>query len=252
MHVVSLVVTDQHSAAVRPLTARSVVLSSLLGFHPPALPVSSLIRIGALFGVADRAIRTALTRMVADDDLVAQEGVYHLTQRLVERQQRQDMACSPQTRRWNGTWEVAIVTAPARPLANRVALRRTMAELRLAELREGAWTRPANLRHELPASVIEQCTVFDAKHADPEELVHRLWDLPAWADAARSLLVDLSATNGLREGFMISAAVIRHLLHDPFLPPALLPDNWPGADLRSSYLQYNAVYAARLREFSGA
>ena len=250
--MVSLVVTDQHSDAMQPLTARSVVLSSLLGFHPPALPVSSLIRIGALFGVADRAIRTALTRMVADGDLEAEDGTYHLTQRLVERQHRQDAACSPQTKRWSSTWEVAIVTAPARPLASRVALRRVMAELRLAELREGAWTRPANLRRDLPASVTEQCTVFDARYADPNQLVNRLWDLPAWAQEARSLLADLTATTGLREGFLTSAAVIRHLLHDPFLPPALLPDDWPGPELRTTYLRFNASYAARLREFSGA
>lgn len=31
------------------------------------------------------------------------------------------------------------------------------------------------------------------------------------------------------------AAVVRHLLADPVLPPALLPADWPGAELRAAY-----------------
>ena len=51
-------------------------------------------------------------------------------------------------------WDGAL----SRPLAERVALRRSMFALRLAELREGVWLRPANLARELPDNVAEQCT----------------------------------------------------------------------------------------------
>ena len=40
---------------------------------------------------------------------------------------------------------MAVVTTPARPQAERVALRKAMIDLRLAELREGVWLRPDNL-----------------------------------------------------------------------------------------------------------
>lgn len=242
--------TSRYLPAIQPLTARSVVLSTLLGYHPPALPVSALVRVGALFGVTGRAIRTALTRMVTDGDLRSADGVYELSSRLLQRQTRQDAAGSPPTKRWNGTWEIAVVTSPPRPLADRVALRKSMVELRLAELREGVWTRPANLRRDRPAIVAEQCTFFDGKYEDSASLVATLWNLPAWADEARQLRAGLDDVTTLRDGFLISAEVIRHLLVDPCLPPALLPADWPGPDLRARYHEFNATYAAQLRDYS--
>ena len=86
---------DSKSLGVRPLKARSVVLSALLGFHPPRLPVRALIRIGQLFGITEGTIRVALTRMVADGDVVADNGAYRLSGRLLERQARQDESSSP-------------------------------------------------------------------------------------------------------------------------------------------------------------
>jgi hypothetical protein len=39
----------------------------------------------------------------------------------------------------------------------------------------------------------------------------------------------------LRLGFVLSAAVLRHLLADPLLPAALVPRDWPGPTLRATY-----------------
>ena len=114
------------------MTARSVILTTLLGYHPPELPAGVLIRVGALFGIAEKAVRVALHRMVADGDVVSDAGRYRLNRRLVERQARQDEAGSPRTKAWRGAWEMAVVTAPPRPLADRVALRKNMDSLRLA------------------------------------------------------------------------------------------------------------------------
>ncbi|TMR26179.1 hypothetical protein ETD96_41735, partial [Actinomadura geliboluensis] len=54
---------------IRPLTARSVVLSTLLGVHPPRLPARHLVRVGDLFGIAEGTIRVCLlyTSDAADD-----------------------------------------------------------------------------------------------------------------------------------------------------------------------------------------
>jgi phenylacetic acid degradation operon negative regulatory protein len=236
--------------SIKPLTARSVVLSTLLGYHPPELPVGALVRVGGLFGIAERTVRMALTRMVADGDLVAGNGVYRLTDRLIARQVRQDESCSPRTRRWRGFWEMAIVTAPPRPLAERVALRKIMVERRLEELREGVWMRPANLVREPDETVLEQCTFFEARpEEDSVELARSLWDLPGWAGEARRLRQALDRASGLVDGFMVSAEVLRHLLVDPVLPPELLPADWPGTDLRDRYVEFSRSYPAMLREY---
>ena len=50
---------------LKPLTARSVLASTLLGVTPPRLSTRVLVRSGELFGVGESATRTALSRMVA-------------------------------------------------------------------------------------------------------------------------------------------------------------------------------------------
>ncbi|MEV0612889.1 PaaX family transcriptional regulator C-terminal domain-containing protein [Nonomuraea sp. NPDC050404] len=229
------------------MSARSAVLSALLGSHPPRLPARHLVRIGALFGIAEGTVRVALSRMVAAGDLLQTNGRYTLSERLVERQARQDESRDPHTRPWDGTWEVAVVTAERRAPADRAALRHTMTALRLAELREGTWMRPANLvRAAWPEIVTAQCTLIDGRpHDDPTPL---LWDLDGWAAEARRLESALDRAEGLAEGFLVSAAVLRHLLADPLLPGELLPARWPGGELRARYDDFDRRYREVLQQ----
>ena len=239
----------RNDLGLRPLTARSVVLSTLLGTHPPRLPVRHLVRVGELFGVAEGTVRVALSRMVADGDVVQEDGAYRLTGRLLERQLRQDESRSPRTRRWRGAWEMAVVTADRRAAADRTAFRAAMAALRLAELREGVWLRPANLVRPRDRTVVEQCTFFEAEpEEDPVALAASLWDLEGWARRARTLRSALGRTTDPAEGFALSAAVLRHLVADPVLPPELLPHDWPGRELRHEYERFDVAYRALLRE----
>ena len=49
----------------RPLTARGVIASTLIGTNPPLLSARRLVRVGELFGINAGTIRVALSRMVA-------------------------------------------------------------------------------------------------------------------------------------------------------------------------------------------
>ena len=51
----------------------------------------------------------------------------------------------------------------------------------------------------------------------------------------------------LTEGFLVSASTLRLFQHDPLLPEALLPDDWPGARVRREYDRYDAAYRGALR-----
>jgi phenylacetic acid degradation operon negative regulatory protein len=246
---------------LRPLTARSVVLSTLLGTHPPRLPVRLLVRVGELFAIPEGTIRVALSRMVSDGDVVADDGTYHLTGRLLDRHTRQDDSRAPRTRQWDGAWEMALVTASGRPAAERAALRKDMAALRLAELREGVWVRPDNLERPWTALVERRCMRVEARFdgagaLSGHELVSQLWDVSAWATGAEQLEAALEAARspatGLADGFMVSAAALRHLLADPLLPPELLPPDWPGPRLRALYERFDAEYRARLLDHTRA
>lgn len=147
---------------------------------------------------------------------------------------------------------MAVVTSPARPQAERVALRKEMAELRLAELREGVWIRPDNLVRPVTGATSEQCTLFVCRYPDAEGMVRRLWDLPLWAETTRRLHEEMASRTGLRDGFMVIAEAVHHLQADPFLPSELLPEAWPGPELRARYIAFRDDFAQRLREYSTA
>ena len=46
--------------------------------------------------------------------------------------------------------------------------------------------------------------------------------------------------------FGLSVTVVRHLQLDPLLPVELLPQEWPGQDLRSAYRRFDEVFKQRL------
>jgi hypothetical protein len=48
------------------------------------------------------------------------------------------------------------------------------------------------------------------------------------------------------------AQVVRHLRLDPYLPPELLPPDWPGELLRSRFTAFRDRFAQRLRDYSTA
>ncbi|HZF89332.1 PaaX family transcriptional regulator C-terminal domain-containing protein [Streptomyces sp.] len=232
---------------LRPLSARSVVLSLLLGAHPPELPAKDLARVVAPFGVGGSTLRAALSRMTAAGDLRRTGTGYRIGERLLERQRRQDEAVRPHTRAWDGDWEMVVVTATGRGPAERAELRTRLVALRLAELREGVWLRPANLRRPLPddlGRVGERCAARPARPA--AELAAALWPLDAWAATARDLLGQVAHAPGPAGRLTAFAAVVRHLLADPVLPEPLLPAAWPGGALRAAYADYREELAAQV------
>lgn len=233
----------------RPLPARSVLASLLLGTTPPRLPAKTLVRAAELLGVSEGATRVALSRMAAAGELTAVGGWYELTGGLLERRERQEEGRRPAVRDWEGTWEVAVVGAGGarRPAAERASARRRLAALRLAEWREGVWLRPDNLRRARP--VIVGCSWLTGARPEDDGLVAGLWDLDGWRRRAESLRAAMASTppTSLVPAFDLAAAVVRHLRDDPLLPPQLLLPGWPGGELRADYDRFEAGFQAALR-----
>jgi phenylacetic acid degradation operon negative regulatory protein len=135
-----------------------------------------------------------------------------------------------------------------------------MGQLRMAELREAVWVRPNNL----PPDESQAAHVADAQCTwatgtlDSEPDVDALFGVTDWAAAARELLDELRATaprlerrdaDALGDTFVIAAAATRHLTLDPLLPHELLPEDWPGDELRRVYDAYDAAFAATWRDW---
>jgi phenylacetic acid degradation operon negative regulatory protein len=239
----------------RPLSARSVLATALLGGPQPHLAVGELVAIASLFGISDGAARTCLWRMVSNGELVSDDGTYALAGGLLERRQRVDEAsriddhAAPS---WDGTWELAVVSLERRSAADRLALRKAATALHLAELREGVWIRPDNLdRDRLPtlrAVLDRQCVHFhNAATGIPADTVRSLFNLDDWAaDALRLTLAIRDEVEDPAYQFGLSVAVVRHLQLDPLLPAELIPKEWPGQDLRNAYRRLNEKFKQRL------
>ena len=237
-------------SGLRPLTARSAVLSTLLGAHPPRLPARSLVRVGELFGIAEGTIRVALSRMVAAGDLVQSNGDYAA-----------DVAAAP-----------AAGTAGREPRPGGPAVVRRVGD------RRGHGGPPAAGRaHGLPpddgraaagraarghvaaprepgpaARRSTACVLLGRPDGDPADLARSLWDLGAWAARARELRAALDEADATcRRRFILAAAVLRHFVADPLLPAELLPPDWPGAALRARYEEFDTAFQSVLRAHLG-
>ncbi len=230
------------------MTARSVVLSVLLGAHPAWATVSDLIRLTADFGIKETTLRVALTRMVSGGDLVRSADGYRLSDRLLARQRRQDQAMRPPVRAWRGEWITLIVTGVGTDARTRAGTRTALHDRRFGELREGVWMRPDNIDVDFDFDARAGIRILRAHDAAPAELAGLLWDLPGWALVGRDLLDQMAAASDIPGRFVVAAAMVRHLLSDPMLPAELLPAEWPGAQLRISYNDFATELSRRRDE----
>ena len=229
------------TVGLRPLTARSAILSLLLGAHPPSATVGELVAWGRQVAINDSAVRAALTRMVAAGDLHRDRGVYALSARLLERQRRQDDAMEVPVGGWDGTWRLAAVTSTGKDPASRLHLRRTMVAAHFGELREGLWIRPDNLLWRPPADLAADLEILRAHpEREPAELADELFSPHLWASTGRDLLHRAESATSARDRLTVFATIVRHLTHDPLLPDELLPADWPGTALRQAYDAFRA------------
>lgn len=243
-----------------PLTPRSIVLSLLLGSRPPSMHVGRMLQFTSLFGLSDGAVRTALSRLVASGDLAGDDGVYRLTDRLLERQAQQDSGRNEPPAVWDRTWWTVIVLADRRSMAERRAFRTRAVGARLGELRPDVWFRPANIA--LPTGAFERddgivVTRGPLNVGHGRDLVRRLWNVDALAEAARHHLGALEQADALfrrrddavlADVFTTLAAAQRFLRTEPQLPGELDPPAVSSA-VRATYLVVVGRFQRRLAEF---
>ncbi len=242
---------------IRPLNARSVVLSALLGSHPPELPVAALVALGSAFAIPPGTVRTALSRMAANGEVTAVDGRYRLAGRLIERQREQDEGRAAPPPEWDGQWWSATTPGGNRPATERRRFRAAMVGARMGELRPGVWMRPANIGVSVdrPAVVLVRGVLTVG---DPAELVRQLWDLDASEARAEHLRVALAGSTSALEGggdapiapaFSTFAACLRYLRSEPQLPLELAASPAARA-LRAEYEHAEPTLQARLREIN--
>jgi phenylacetic acid degradation operon negative regulatory protein len=255
-----LVAVPGTGAAIRPFNARSLALSVLLGTHPPELPARALVALAELFGIPGGTMRTALSRMVAAGEVAADDGRYRLAGRLLDRQRAQDTGRRSPGRSWDGTWHTVVVIAEQREVTERRRFRALMADHRMGELRPDTWMRPANLPLP-PTEPTWVATTGELTGIGSTAMAARLWDLEGVTATAVELLGAIDAAETAADWtdertippvFTTSAAIVRFLRAEPFLPGELTPAGWPVDELRARYDRLEASFQRLLRSLFAA
>ncbi len=248
---------DDSLTDLRPLGARSLALSVLLGMHPPALPVAKLTKLGELFGIEPGTMRTALSRLRRDGTLELADTRYRLVGPLLDRQRSQDLGRRALTTTWSGRWHTIVPADRTRPLEVRRAFRTRMENHRFGELRPEIWMRPANIDPpSADSGVILVTGSLDGR--DANDLAGTLWDLPAIGRAATILLdrceaqiagLDWSGPSAIVPSFHTAAATLRLLRRDPLLPAELQPPGWAPDRLRIAYAELERLQQDAIARF---
>ncbi len=233
------------------MNARSAlfdVYGDHVGPRGGAAPVAALVKIVEPLGISAAAVRTAVSRMVAQQWLasvrLAEGAGYRLTERAERRlRDASNRIYRNEPRPWDRRWHLlAMGRVPDR--ARRERIRSGLSYLGYAPLTDGTWVSPhasTELAGLLTLEGVEAFS-FTAQYdgADLDAgLTAGAWDLDElglayarWLDEARALVDQLSASPSDCEQFVIRSRLVhewrKFLFRDPGLPRELLPRSWPG------------------------
>jgi len=230
--------------------ARSA-LFDLYGDHLRArdgsAPVAALIRALDPLGIRAPAVRTAISRMVAQgwlDPVATASGPgYALTERA---RARLDDAGARIYRTadvpWDGRWHLRVL-APIGDRPQRERVRTQLRFLGMAPVSESTWASPRASAAVDRMLAEEQVGVvaLSTTDAEPADALLEAFDTPAlgaayadWLVAARSLVGPVSgrARTADVDAFVVRSELLhswrKFLFTDPGLPAELLPEDWPG------------------------
>lgn len=230
------------SAHLPRLSARGVILSLLVSNHPTQPTPAQVVRAASAFEIKESAARAALSRMAAGGDLIRTPDGFQLSEPLLQRRQRVLHEVTQETKPWDGEWEIVAVTVAGRDPGDRAELRARLTRLRLAELREGVWLRPANLVRALSLTGLPVELLHGRPEREAIELIGRLWDLPAWEAEATRLLELMDRADSVVDRFTVGTAIVRHLLTDPVLPGDCRPEPWSAEALHAAWASYQEEF----------
>jgi phenylacetic acid degradation operon negative regulatory protein len=271
----------------RPLRAGSLIVTIFGDSIMPrggAVSLGSLIALGRPFGLNERLVRTATSRLAQEGWLEGRRAgklsEYHLSktgrQRFAEATKR---IYSAPDNAWAGRWTLIIL--PRLRTGERKALREELVWRGFGELSPGIFAHPERDARSLalqrrPAGLQSQIMVFDAHlsgDAAPQRLVGLGWDLEDLGQRYRRFVRRFESVQAALRGhvhldeqacFSVRTLLIHEYrrlhLRDPLLPARLLRADWPGTraamlcrDIYSRVFLPSEVYLSRVAaRLSGA
>ena len=250
-----------HYLTANPPRAKSLVMTlfgDVITPHGGAVWLGSLIELLAPFGISDRLVRTSVFRLAEEGWLDAQRqgrrSRYTLNPRSAARFERAYRRIyTPTHRDWDNRWTLVLANVGKITAEQRSTLRkellwqgyRIVAPYVLAHPAPDMETLDDILHRADAKESVFVCTAMQPEPAPARplgDLVAQCWELePVFNEYTRFLvdfkgLVDILGANAEyvapETAFVIRELMIhafrRINLHDPQLPLALLPAQWPG------------------------
>jgi phenylacetic acid degradation operon negative regulatory protein len=240
----------------RPLRGGSLIVTIFGDAIMPrggAVALGSLIELAAPFGLNQRLVRTAVSRLAQEGWLegrrVGKLSEYQLSthgrERFAEATKR--IYSAPDTQ-WSGRWTLIVV--PPMPAAQRRRIREELIWRGFGEISATVFAHPEFDSRELSsqrrsAGVLSKVIAFDATLAaddTPQRLVQLGWDLEdlgaryqRFVKRFASVRTELERRreSDPKDCFLVRTLLIHEYrrlhLRDPLLPAQLLRADWPGA-----------------------
>ncbi|MFC7545188.1 PaaX family transcriptional regulator C-terminal domain-containing protein [Plantactinospora sp. GCM10030261] len=227
-------------------------------------PVAALVRLLTPLGIAAPAVRTAVSRMVRQGWLeplrLASGPGYSITPKAAR---RLDEAAGRIYRTgrtsWDGRFDLLVLDGPGNR-RERQRLGANLSFLGYGMLDERTWvaTRPSDDVDDVLAESGVRFERFTATHAAGTPgavgVVRRAWNLAEIGEAyegfveeQRPLVAAVTARSTDEDAYAVRFRLVHawrtFLFRDPQLPPALLPQRWPGTGAATFFDRH----AARLR-----
>jgi len=252
--------------ATRPVRAKSLVVTvfgDAIAPHGGTVWLAGLISLLAPFGINERAVRTTVFRLAAEGWLkgtqVGRRSHYALTEhgrRRFEAAFRKIYGTADAA--WDGRWCMVVEAGKPLSAVRRRALRDQLGWSGFGQLGPSVWAHPTideagvsalldELRARSHVVVMHAAIAGDQPPAPLAAMVRDGWDLErlerdyrAFLERFRPVLRVLERARSEEldpeQCFMVRTLAIheyrRVMLRDPLLPPALLPERWPGAAAR--------------------
>ena len=229
-------------APVRPRSLLMTFFGAFLRRLGGWIAVADLIALMADVGLDEQAVRSAVSRLKRRGVIAAERrggaAGYRLTENGLAILEAGDARIFSRPRAGEPEWLLVLFSVPESRRALRHTLRTRLAWLGLGSVGSAVWIGPAHVEREVRLLVDElgvDVQLFRAEHAGREPLVDAVaswWELDAIAAEYRAYL---QRWGGRRRSARTFADYLRQLddwrripFHDPGLPPAALPDDWPG------------------------
>jgi phenylacetic acid degradation operon negative regulatory protein len=229
---------------VRPRSLLMTFFGAFLRRLGGWIAVADLIALMADVDLDEQAVRSAVSRLKRRGVIAAERrggaAGYRLTAHGLAILEAGDARIFERPPNAPHPWLLVLFSVPEAQRALRHKLRTRLAWLGLGTVGSAVWIGPAHVEPEvrqLAAELGVDVQLFRAEHAGLQPLpaaVASWWDLDAIAAEYRSYLERWARPPGRRRmgpfaDYLLQLDDWRRIpFHDPGLPPAALPDDWPG------------------------